>query len=157
MHLVIKNLFQHDETKVLIAGVAKLILYCCYEVHFRANWLLKCDSPPQLVIGSIKTLPEQIMRLNNFCKTLKMPTKSILQIRTSYLQISVSSFEIGTFLSRSLKKSRFLKCKDLLYLSHDTLNYCVTRYHPAVIVLCFLAGKKLQESEAVHTLWGKYM
>ena len=55
----------------------------CFEVHFGAHWLLKCDFPPQLVIRSIKTLPEQIMGLNLFCKTLKRPTNGILQVRTS--------------------------------------------------------------------------
>ena len=44
MHLVIKNLFQFGETLVFIAGVAKMIFDCCYEVHFGANWLLKYDS-----------------------------------------------------------------------------------------------------------------
>ena len=56
MHLEIKSLFQYDETQVLIAGVAKLIFEYCYEAHFGANWLLKYDSPPQLVIRSIKKL-----------------------------------------------------------------------------------------------------
>ena len=64
MHLVIKILLQFDETYVIIALVAKLMFGCFYEVHFGAHWLLKFDSPPQLVIRSIKTTPEQIMGTN---------------------------------------------------------------------------------------------
>ena len=33
MHLAIKNLFQSDETQVLIAGIAKLIFDLCYSVN----------------------------------------------------------------------------------------------------------------------------
>ena len=107
MYLAIKNLFKYDETWVLIAGVAKLIFDCCYEVQVGANWLLKCDSPPQLVISSMKTLPEQMMGLNIVCKTLKRPKKGPSK-ESPYLQISVSAFEIRTYVSLSLKKSRFL-------------------------------------------------
>ena len=75
--------------KHLIAGAANLIFDCCYEVQLvaGANWLLKCDSPPRLVIRSIKTLSEPIMGLNIFCKTLKRPTKGILQIKTSIVLV----------------------------------------------------------------------
>ena len=68
MHPAIKNPFPYDETLVLIAGIENLIFYCWYEVHFGANWLLKRDSPPQLVTRSIKILQEQIMGLNVFCR-----------------------------------------------------------------------------------------
>ena len=37
-----------------MAGAAKLIFDCCYEVHLGANWLVKCDSPHLLVIRSTK-------------------------------------------------------------------------------------------------------
>ena len=78
MHLVIKNLSQFDETEALTAGVAKLIFDCCDEVHIGVNWLLKFDSPPKLVVRSIKTLPGQIMGLNIFWKSLKGPTQGTL-------------------------------------------------------------------------------
>ena len=66
MHLAIKNLFHFDETWVLIAGVAKLIFDCCYSVHFGLTWLLKFDSPPQLVIRSIWTFQKQKIGLGIF-------------------------------------------------------------------------------------------
>ena len=59
MHLEIKNLFQFDETLALVAGVAKLIFDCCFELHFGTSWLLKSDSPPQLVIRSIKPFKDK--------------------------------------------------------------------------------------------------
>ena len=67
MHLVIKNLFQFDETKIFIAGVAKLISDCCCAINFGPSWLLlNVDSPPQLVIRSIRTLLKRILGLKIF-------------------------------------------------------------------------------------------
>ena len=60
-----------------------LIFDRCYEVHFGPNWLLKFDSPPQLVIRSIDTTPKHLMGLNIPCKTLKGSEIGILQITTS--------------------------------------------------------------------------
>ena len=82
MHLAVKDLFQFDERLVLIAGVAKLIFDCCYVNHSRPSWLLEFDSPPQLVIRSIKTLPK-IVGLNIFYEALKWPTRGTLQMRGS--------------------------------------------------------------------------
>ena len=49
------------------------VTFCdyCYKVHFGANWLVKFDSPPQLVIRSIKTIPEQTIDLNIFVRLWK--------------------------------------------------------------------------------------
>ena len=82
MHLVIKNLFQSDETQVLVARVAKLIFNCCYLVNFGPSWLSNVDSPPQLVIRSTRALLIQIVGLK-FVLTMKGPTQVILQVRTS--------------------------------------------------------------------------
>ena len=62
MQLAVKNLFQFDENEALVlnVGVAKFIFDCCYVAHFGPNWLLKFDSPPQLVITSIKTHPKKL-------------------------------------------------------------------------------------------------
>ena len=50
MHLVIKNLFQCNETYVLNSGEAKLI---CYKVNLGLSWLLKFKSPPSLAIALV--------------------------------------------------------------------------------------------------------
>ena len=73
MHLVIKNLFQFDETQVLIAGVAKLIFDYFYSVNFGPSWLPNVDPPLQLVVRLmlVRTLLEQITGLKIFLKTLK--------------------------------------------------------------------------------------
>ena len=71
MHLVIKNLFQFDETQALIAGVAKLIFDYCFSVNFGPSWLLNVDSPLQVGVRSIRTHLKQITGLKIFFKTLK--------------------------------------------------------------------------------------
>ena len=71
MHFVIKNLFQFDETQVLIAGVAELTFDYCYSVNFGPNWLLNVESPLQLVVRFIRTFLKQITGLKIFFKTLK--------------------------------------------------------------------------------------
>ena len=71
MDIVIKNLFQLDETKVLIAGVAKLIFDSCYSLNFGSSWLLNVESPLKLVVRSIRTLLKQITGLKIFLKALK--------------------------------------------------------------------------------------
>ena len=68
MHVAIKNMFQFDETVVLIAGVAKLIFHCCYQTHFGPTWLLKFDSPSPLAIMSMRMLQKQIIGLNIFVR-----------------------------------------------------------------------------------------
>ena len=82
MHLAVKNLFQFDERYVLIAGVVKLIFDRCHLTHFLPNWLLKFDSPPQLVIRSTKALLKT-KGAEDLCEGLKEPTQGTLQIRTS--------------------------------------------------------------------------
>ena len=72
MHFVIKNVFQFNETKVLIAGIAKLIFDCCYPINFGFSWLLNVDSPPQLVIRSMRTLLKQIIGLKFFLDSQKV-------------------------------------------------------------------------------------
>ena len=96
---VIKNLCQFDETWVLIAGIANLIFSCCYEVHFSVNWLLKFDPPPQLVIWSIKTLPEQIIGLNIDVYLRQLSNKHCFTLKLVF-----SAFEIRSFFSLFHKK-----------------------------------------------------
>ena len=75
MHLAIKKLFQPDERKVLIAGVAKLILDCCFEdilvlVDFASFILL-----PNLFIRSIRTSPKQMIGVNIFVNSAQDYTR----------------------------------------------------------------------------------
>ena len=67
----IKNLFQFDETQVLIASVVKLILYYFNSINFGPSWLLSVDSPVQLVVRSIRTFLKQVTGLKTLFKTLK--------------------------------------------------------------------------------------
>ena len=71
MHLAIKNLFQSDETQVLIAGIVKKIFDPCYSVNFGPGWLLNVDAPPPIRYTSIRTLQTEIIWLKIIVKTLK--------------------------------------------------------------------------------------
>ena len=104
MHLLIKRLFQFDETYVLIAWVAKLIFNYCYSVNFGPSWLLHVDSPLQLVVRSIRTLLKQITGLKIFFKTLKGLHESPFKQEPLYPDISCGAFEIKTYFSLVLKK-----------------------------------------------------
>ena len=82
MHLAIKNLFQSDETQVLIAGIATMIFDQCNSVNFGPGWLLNVDALPPIRYRSIRTLQTEIILLKIIVKTLEGPRQATLQIRT---------------------------------------------------------------------------
>ena len=51
MYLAIKNLFQFDETQVLVAGVAKMIFDCCYEGYCGPSYFENFILLPNYLIG----------------------------------------------------------------------------------------------------------
>ena len=69
------------KNKFLFQGRLSLFLIVVM-MFILAPWLLKFDSLPHLVIGSINTLPK-IIGLNIFSEALNGPTQGTLQIRTS--------------------------------------------------------------------------